>query len=117
LGWLVKKNVSLCSPSKIRSRVSNVRKIHGSQAKKFNCGKLAEQGVATSYTGLISECLAGLSNSEGVSEAWRDLRDIITNAADAVLGRMERLKYKNWFDGECERVTNQKNRRIRECSK
>jgi hypothetical protein len=43
-----------------------------------------------------------------VSEAWRDLRDVIINAADVVLGRMERLKYKKWFDGECEQVTNKK---------
>ncbi|PNF15522.1 hypothetical protein B7P43_G16682 [Cryptotermes secundus] len=90
--------------SKIRSRISNARKIQGSQAKKLNCGKLVEQGVATRYTGLISECLAGLSDSE----AWRDLRDVIINVAGAVLGRMERIKYKNWFDGVCEQVTNKK---------
>ncbi|PNF23327.1 hypothetical protein B7P43_G15831, partial [Cryptotermes secundus] len=57
--------------SKIRSRISTARKIQGSQAKKLNCGKLVEQGVATRYTGLSSECLAGLSDSEDVSEAWR----------------------------------------------
>ncbi|PNF20250.1 hypothetical protein B7P43_G15723 [Cryptotermes secundus] len=95
--------------SEIRSRISNARKIHGSQAKKLNCGKLVEQGVATRYTGLIGECLAGLSDSEDVSEAWRGLRDVIINAAGAVLGRLERIKYKNWFAGECEQVTHQKN--------
>ncbi|PNF27665.1 hypothetical protein B7P43_G14944 [Cryptotermes secundus] len=51
----------------------------------------------------------GLSDSEDVSEAWRGLRDVIINAAGAVSGRMERIKYKNWFDGECEQVTNKKN--------
>ncbi|PNF26081.1 hypothetical protein B7P43_G06398 [Cryptotermes secundus] len=94
--------------SKIISRISNARKIHGSQAKKLNCGKLVEQGVATRYTELISECLEGLSDCEDVSEAWRDLRDVIINAARAVLGRVERIKYKNWFDGECEQVTKKK---------
>ncbi|PNF17173.1 hypothetical protein B7P43_G09059 [Cryptotermes secundus] len=103
--------------SKIRSRISNARKIHGSQAKKMNCGKLVEQGIATRYTGLVTECLVGLSDSEDVSEAWRDLRDVTINAAGAVLGRVERIKYKNWFDGECEQVTNEKTRHIRECSK
>ncbi|PNF25970.1 hypothetical protein B7P43_G06361 [Cryptotermes secundus] len=86
--------------SNIRRRISNARKIHGSQAKKLNCEKLVEQGVATRYTGLISECLARLSDREDVSEAWRDLRDVIINAGGAVLGRLERIKYKNWFDGE-----------------
>jgi hypothetical protein len=56
------------------------------------------------YTGKIAEYLAGLSDSESVSRAWEDLRDVIVNAADAVLGRMERVKRKNWFDEECEQV-------------
>jgi hypothetical protein len=90
-------------------RISNGRKMHGFQAKKFTCGKLAEQEVVTRYTGKISEFLAGLSDIENVSGAWEGLRDVIVNAADAVLGRMERIKCKNWFDEECEQVANQKN--------
>jgi hypothetical protein len=91
--------------SKVRSRISNARKIRGFQAKKFSCVKLAEQGVATRYTGNIAECLAGLSDSESVSRAWEDHRDVIVNGADTVLGRIERVKHKNWFDEECEQVT------------
>jgi hypothetical protein len=53
--------------------------------------------------------MAGLSDSESVSGAWEDLRDVIVNAAEAVLGRMERVKFKNWVDEECKQVTNQKN--------
>jgi hypothetical protein len=45
--------------SKIRSRISNARKMHGFQAKNFNCGKLVEQGVVTRYTRKIAEYLAG----------------------------------------------------------
>jgi hypothetical protein len=63
--------------SKIRIRLSNARKMHRFQAKKFNCGKVVEQGVATRYTEQISEYLAGLSDSESVSRAWEDLRDVI----------------------------------------
>jgi hypothetical protein len=85
--------------------------MHRLQAKKFNCGKFAEQGVVTRYTGKIAECLAGLSDSESVSGAWEDLRDVTVNAADAVLGRMERIKHKNWFDEECEQVTRECNKR------
>jgi predicted methyltransferase len=69
-----------------------------------------EQGVVTRYTEKIAEYLAGLSDSESVSRAWEDLRDLIVNAADAVLGRIEREKRKNWFDEDCEQVTNLKNR-------
>jgi hypothetical protein len=81
--------------SKIRSRISNARNMHGFQAKKFNCGKVVEQEVATRYTGKIAEYLAGLSDNESVSRAWEDLMDVIVNAADAVLGRIEGIKRKN----------------------
>jgi hypothetical protein len=83
--------------SKIRSRISKARKMLGFQAKKFNCGKLVEQGVATRYTGKIAEYLAGLTDSDSVSRAWEDLR-------------IERVKRNNWLDEECEQVTNLKNR-------
>jgi hypothetical protein len=95
--------------TKIRSRICNARKMHGFQDKKFSCGKLVEQGVATRYTGKIAEYLAGLSDSVSVSRAWEDLRDVIVNAADTVLGRMERVKRNNWSDEECEQVTDLKN--------
>jgi predicted methyltransferase len=68
-----------------------------------------EQGVATRYTGKIAIYLAGLSDSESVSRVWKNLRDVIVNAADAVLVRIERVKHKNWFDEKCEQVTNPKN--------
>jgi hypothetical protein len=96
--------------SKVRNRISNAWKTHGFQTKKFNCGRLVERGVATRYTGKIVECLAGLSDSESVSGAWEDLRNVIVNAADAVLGRMEKVKHKNWFDEECKQVRNLKTR-------
>jgi hypothetical protein len=43
--------------SKVRSRISNARKMHGFQAKKLNCGKLVEQGDATRHTGRIGRPL------------------------------------------------------------
>jgi hypothetical protein len=89
--------------------------MHGLQAK-FNCGKLAEQGVATRYTGKLAEYVAGLSDSERVIRAWEDLMNVIVNAADSVLGRIERVKRKNWLDEECEQVTNLKTGHTRGCS-
>jgi hypothetical protein len=59
--------------------------MHGFQAKKFNCGKLTDREVVTTYTGKIAEYLAGPSDSESVSRAWEDLRDVIVNAADVGL--------------------------------
>ena len=37
------------------------------------------------------------------------LKNIITQTADTVLDRTERVTYMDWFDTECEQVTNKKN--------
>ena len=37
------------------------------------------------------------------------LKNIITQTADTVLDRMERVTYIDWFDTECELVTIKKN--------
>jgi hypothetical protein len=76
-----------------------------------------DQGVVTRHTGKIAEYLAGLSDSESVSRAWKDLRNVIVNAADTVLGRTERVKHKNWFEEECEQVTNLKNQEYKRMQK
>jgi hypothetical protein len=46
--------------SKIRYQISNAKKLYESQAKKFNCGELNKQGVATGYNESLSEHLTGL---------------------------------------------------------
>ena len=37
------------------------------------------------------------------------LKNAITQTADAVLDRMERVTYTDWFDAECEQATTRKN--------
>jgi hypothetical protein len=42
-------------------------------------------------------------------QRWESLRNIIT-AADSVLGKVDKVKYEDWIDAECEHVTAFKNR-------
>jgi hypothetical protein len=95
--------------SKIRNRISHVRKKYGAQARKFNKETLKEPEVGARYAELINEHLSTLIHSESVNETWIELKDSITLTADAVLGKVDRAEYNQWFDAECERVTAIKN--------
>jgi hypothetical protein len=53
--------------SKIRGRISNARKLHGTYCKKLNCKTLKEPEIAASYVDGLDECLAGWNDSENVS--------------------------------------------------
>jgi len=44
------------------------------------------------------------------NEAWMPLKNAITQTADTMLKRMERVTYKDWFDAECEQATISKNK-------
>ncbi|KAJ4442747.1 hypothetical protein ANN_04338 [Periplaneta americana] len=45
-----------------------------------------------------------------VGEVWKDLKEVVTNAADEALGRVGSPEYNNWFDEECELMTMEKNK-------
>jgi hypothetical protein len=95
--------------SKIRGRICNLRETSRYQAKKFNVGKLKERDVKMLYAQRIEECLTDFNDSESINEDWKELRDIITTTADAVLGKAGKMEQNNWFDTECEQVTTIKN--------
>ena len=44
-----------------------------------------------------------------VNEAWALLQNAITQTADTVLDRTERVTHKDWLDAECEQATTSKN--------
>jgi hypothetical protein len=92
--------------------LSPARNLHGTYSNKFNCKRLKEPETAASYVDRLDECLADWNDSENisVSERWESLKNIITTTADSVLGKVDKLKYEDWFDAECEHATSLKNR-------
>ena len=68
------------SVSKIRSRISNARKSHGSYARKFNSEKLKSPEISSAYREKLNEYLtrhAGDDNNDDVNEVWTHLRNAI----------------------------------------
>jgi hypothetical protein len=89
--------------SKIRSRISNTRKTYGSCARKFNSEKLKTPEILSAYREQLNEYLAKHADNDNadINGAWMLLKNAITQTADTVLDRMERVTHTDWFDAEC----------------
>jgi len=96
--------------SKIRSRICNARKMYGSYARKFNSEKLKNPETSLACREKLNEYLPKHTDNDDINEAWMLLKNAITQTADTVLNRMERVTYKDWFDAECEQATINKNK-------
>jgi hypothetical protein len=82
--------------SKIRRRISNARKVYGSCARKFNSEKLKNPETTSAYKEQLNEYLAthADNNNDDIDETWRFLKNAITQTADIVLDKMERVTYR-----------------------
>jgi stalled ribosome alternative rescue factor ArfA len=57
--------------SKIRSRISNARKMYGSYARKFNSEKLKSPKTSSAYREKLNEYIAKhVDNDDDINEAW-----------------------------------------------
>jgi phosphopantetheine adenylyltransferase len=95
--------------SKIRSRISNARKMYGFCTSKFNSKKLKNTKTSFAYREQLNEHLAKHADNYDINGAWMLLKNAITQTADTVLDRTERVTYTDWFDAECEQATTRKN--------
>jgi hypothetical protein len=61
--------------SKIRSQISNARKMYGSYARKFNSEKLKSPETSSAYKKKLDEYLARCVDSDDSNEAWMLLKN------------------------------------------
>jgi hypothetical protein len=97
--------------SKIRSWISNARKTYETCARKFNIEKLKTPETSSAYKKQLNVHLAKhpTNDNDNINDMWMLLKNIITQTADTVLDRMERVTYIDWFNTECEQATIRKN--------
>jgi hypothetical protein len=71
------------------------RKMYGSYARKFNSEKLKNPETSSAYREKLNEHLAKHTDNDDINRAWMLLKNAITQTADTVLDRMERVTYKD----------------------
>ena len=69
----------------------------GSYARKFNSEKLKNPETSNVYGKKLNEYLEKHVNND-INEAWMLLKNAITQIADTVLNRREKVINKDWFD-------------------
>jgi hypothetical protein len=71
--------------------------------RKLNVEKLKSPQTSSAYREKLNECLARhVDDDDDINEMWALLKNAITQTADTILGRTERVTHKDWFDAECE---------------
>jgi hypothetical protein len=68
--------------SKIRSRISNARKMYGSYARKFNSEKLKSPETSSAYREKLNGQLARRVDDDDINRGWMVLENVIMQTAE-----------------------------------
>jgi hypothetical protein len=96
--------------SKVRVRISNIRKSKGPRLNKFNLGSLkSETGLKTfredMHNRLNKVNITGLT----VNGRWEQCRKVFIAPSEEILGMKEVKRNEGWYNKECKDATNKKN--------
>ncbi|CAK1591299.1 unnamed protein product [Parnassius mnemosyne] len=100
---------------KIRARISRYKYTKTVRTKKIETTRLKrEQDVKYKYMDTVHRELmkVGERNSNSIGDpdsTWRNLKGVLSTAASEILGFEEKPKRNDWFDDECQKITNEKN--------
>lgn len=96
--------------AKTRERISSTRKGKTTPAIKWDIGKLQEHIHKQAYQDQINNQLGSIEQQGTVEHAWSCIKDAVKSAATATLGTKPKTKRKEWFNGECRRALELRNR-------
>ncbi|XP_058064632.1 uncharacterized protein LOC131214270, partial [Anopheles bellator] len=95
--------------TKIRARLSNIFKSRTTRRMQVNTQRLASGEVAAEYLRKVDERIE-MQTGGSLDDQWRHILKTISTTAGEVLGTAATTTNNEWFDAECQRVTDEKNR-------
>lgn len=95
--------------AKIRARLSSVTSSTTNRTLRFNIQRLSTDGVAAQYRQQLDEKLGRVNVAGDVDSLWDPIHEAVTTTAREVIGTGQRRRRNDWFDEECQRVTDMKN--------
>ena len=96
--------------AKVRARVSMQKNYTTVPKIKWNTDKLSEESTNKRYIQCLDSQLELAEESEDIDNSWQTINKAITKAADNVLGKQPKNKHKTWFDEECKKILEERNR-------
>ena len=97
---------------KIRARLSNVLKSRTEKTMRFNIQRLKADGVAEEYARELDQRIAEQQEERvaDINGLWSSIHGAIETTARDVVGTTSGRQRNGWFDAECQRATDEKNR-------
>jgi hypothetical protein len=92
--------------ARIRSRISNVRKMRGEKMKRFCTSMLQNQYVSRIQERPVHQ---PYEEEDSIQTEWEKCKEIVCKVAEEVPGRDTFQKRSTWFDQECEKASREKN--------
>lgn len=94
----------------LRERIQVVRRENTTKRKHWNMEKLKVRENKERFQAILEEKLNNNIEEESIEENWRRILDVLNNAAERSLGVKSRENKKEWFDNDCRRAIEEKNK-------
>ena len=88
---------------KYRPKLSTINRDVRTRNNKHNIEKLKHVIILQEYKATIQQKLENqpLTDVDSIEESWNNIKNIIHNSAEEILGYIQPRKRNNWFDEEC----------------
>lgn len=94
--------------AKVRMRISNHKNKRAERSSRWEVCKLSDERTKNEFQKQILENLPETYGDESVNEIWGKIERSISVAAKEILGPTRKKKHKDWFDGDCRRILEQR---------
>lgn len=94
---------------KLRTRISNEKKIRGERKRKWDVEKLSDVNTESRYQTAIEEHIRTQGDGDSVETLWTTLKSTILAATEETVGYSSMRRGQQWFDDECTNALNARN--------
>ncbi|KRG00484.1 uncharacterized protein Dwil_GK27899, partial [Drosophila willistoni] len=96
---------------KLRPKLSVINNVRYRRPPRYNLERLKQPDVANAYAQHLEAALPdeGELDRAPLEDCWRTVKAAINDAAESVVGYVERSSRNDWFDEECQEVLEEKN--------
>ena len=77
---------------------------------RLNIQRLSAEGAGEEYARKLDERIEERLSGDNLTAVWRTVHEEISTTATEVLGTTRTTQRNGWFDAECQRATDEKNR-------
>lgn len=82
--------------------------------KRYAIERLKDPDVKNKYVLALSAGMAKNGNAQSEQKSWRFCKEVMSKAAEETIEEKEKRTNKHWYDEECSKITDEKNKAYKE---